>query len=362
MCLFIDNTSRIEEKISKGRKTLNASTGLGIRKNGLNMGTCNIVFWQVVVPTITFGSEVWVSSETDDELLLNFQRYAGRRVQRFPQRSPNGSSFYGLGWIKLTLYIQIKKLLFILTILMMEPLNVIRRVFELRLSQFSTDTTKCRENRFKSPIFDILEVAINFGLYSIIKDMTLNETPVPSKKTWSNLVWRRAWKIQDANWRAANIILKENDLLSLTIGDTKYLTWWYLSDLDHRLISMCENMSKILCHASMLKKDDYRLKGMPMSNRTCIHCAMYCIEDIIHIINQCPFYAQERYDMYNEIYKICPNAKRLCENKVELIPYFLLGRRIPEMEENEMIWFWCISGEFINRMYKKAISSRKGIG
>ena len=61
MCLFDDNTTRVEEKISKGRKTLNASTGLGIRKNRLTMGTCNIVYWQVVVPTITLGSEVWVS-------------------------------------------------------------------------------------------------------------------------------------------------------------------------------------------------------------------------------------------------------------------------------------------------------------
>ena len=362
MCLFDDNTTRVEEKISKGRKTLNASTGLGIRKNGLTMGTCNIVYWQVVVPTITFGSEVWVSSERDDELLLAFQRYAGRRVQRFPQRSPNSSSFYGLGWMKLTLYIQVKKLLFILTILMMEPENVIRKIFEYKLMQFSTDTAKCRENKFKSPIFDILEIAINFGLYGVIKDMTFNIVPVSPKKRWSNLVWQRAWKLEDSNWRAANIILKENDLLSLTIGDTRYLTWWYLSDLDHRLIGMCENRSKIVCHASLLKKDDYRLKGMSMSNKTCIQCDMFCVEDILHVIFQCPFYYPERCKMFDEIYEICPNAKRLCENNVELIPYFLLGRRIPGMEENEMLWFWSISGVFVNTMYKKAISSRKGIG
>ena len=125
---------------------------------------------------------------------------------------------------------------------------------------------------------------------------------------------------------------------------------------------MCENLSKIVCHASLLKRDDFRLRGMTMSNKTCIHCSMYCIEDIMHIINQCPFYDSERNSMYDEIYKICPNAKRLCEKEIGLVPYFLLGRRIPEMEENELIWFWSISGEFINRMYKKAISSRTGIG
>ena len=62
------------------------------------------------------------------------------------------------------------------------------------------------------------------------------------------------------------------------------------------------------------KKDNFRLKGLPMSNRTCIMCDMYCIEDIVHIINQCPYYFTERNhhrnDMYNRIYGECPRMKR----------------------------------------------------
>ena len=66
MSIFPDNTSRVEEKISKGRKTLNASSGMGFRKNGHSMGMCNIIYWQVVMPTVSFGSEVWVMSERDE--------------------------------------------------------------------------------------------------------------------------------------------------------------------------------------------------------------------------------------------------------------------------------------------------------
>ena len=93
------NTLRVEEKNSKGRKTLNASTGLGIRKNGLNMMTCNRTFWEVVAFTVTFGSEVWIISGKDEENLLNFQKYACRRLQRFPHQASSLSSFYGLGWL-----------------------------------------------------------------------------------------------------------------------------------------------------------------------------------------------------------------------------------------------------------------------
>ena len=95
-----------------------------------------MIFWQVVVPTITFGCEVWVPTDKDEELFLALQRYAGKRVQRFPQRAPNSISFYGLGWLKLTSYINVKKLLFVLTILKMVPDNALRRIFESRLKAF----------------------------------------------------------------------------------------------------------------------------------------------------------------------------------------------------------------------------------
>ena len=136
MSLFKENTSRVEEKILKGRETMNASTGLGIRRNGLNMMTCNIIFWQVVVPMVTSGSEVWVISDKDKESLLFFQRYAGRRIQRFPHRAPNASSFYEFGWLRLTSYIKVKKLIFILTILKMSNDYIMRKSFEIRLPEF----------------------------------------------------------------------------------------------------------------------------------------------------------------------------------------------------------------------------------
>ena len=125
---------------------------------------------------------------------------------------------------------------------------------------------------------------------------------------------------------------------------------------------MCETIAKIICHTSRLKRDDFRLKGLSMSNRTCIMCDMYCIEDIIHLLTQCPYYQEDRDRMYAEIFRECPNALMSFEEKRCEIPYFLLGRRIPLWEEEELIRLWCISGTAICNMYRKAIASRTGIG
>ena len=176
-----------------------------------------MIFWQVVVHTITFGCEVWVLTDKDDELILAFQQYAGKRVQRFPQKAPNSSSFYGLGWLKLTSYINVKKLLFVLTILKMVPENPLRRIFELRFEEFCRNFDKCRKNEYSSPIYNILHAAVIYGLIDAIKGMS-------SKRTWSKLIWERAWKLEDANLRASNMILKDNDILALTVGDTRCIT------------------------------------------------------------------------------------------------------------------------------------------
>ena len=96
-----------------------------------------------------------------------------------------------------------------------------------------------------------------------------------------------------------------------------------------RMVKMCETMSRIICHASLLKKDDFRLKGSTMSHKTCIMCDRYCIGDIIHIISQCPYYHKERTEMNNEIYKKCPKAKDVFERNSENTIFYLLGRDIP---------------------------------
>ena len=242
----------------------------------------------------------------------------------------------------------------------MEPGNIVRVIFGLRLKAFCNNLEESRKNRFRSPIFNILDVAVIYGVLGPIQDMTEGKIPVVSKRAWSQLVRDRASK--DANWRATNFIYKDNDLLMNTLGETRYLTWWAISDLDHRLVRMCEDLSKIICHASRLKRDDFRLKGLTMSNKTCINCDLYCIEDVCHIVTQCPFYQDDREMMYDEIFRRCPSVKDALSDDHSNILYYLLGKKIKVLGDEEMLCFWCISGNAISRMHRKAVASRTGVG
>ena len=112
-CVDGDSHIRTEEKAIKACKVFNMITGIGITRGGISVATCNITFWCVVVPILTYGCEICVLKEKDIEILDSFQRYTGRRIKRF--KSPNVTSYITLGWLKLSLYIIAKKLIFIRT-------------------------------------------------------------------------------------------------------------------------------------------------------------------------------------------------------------------------------------------------------
>ena len=92
-CIHDDDISGLEECISKARRILNAISGLGIRKCGLTIQTCKIIFWSVVVPIATYGCELLLLTDIHVTLLEEFQEYAGKKIQRFYINTPKVCTF-----------------------------------------------------------------------------------------------------------------------------------------------------------------------------------------------------------------------------------------------------------------------------
>ena len=98
---ILKNNSRVEEKVAKGRRALNAASGLGIRRNGLSISTCNMIFWTIVIPIITFGCELWVLQE-DDILKLILSRDMPDAECSASRRGPREVAVF-MGWAGLGL-------------------------------------------------------------------------------------------------------------------------------------------------------------------------------------------------------------------------------------------------------------------
>ena len=352
----------MSEKNSKGRRVLNATSGLGIRKNGLTIKTCNLIFWTIVIPTLTFGCELWQINDKDGESIHNFQKFAGRRLQRFPKRSPSSTSFYGLGWLRIETYIEIKKLLFLLTLIRAGNANRIGVIYQARFNTYVRQLDEGRQNKHNSPIYELLNTGIKFGLFELIVEMSIGNTPIIPKGKWSAMVWRIAWQLDDMYWKSTAMMHNKNDLLTKTMGKSQYLTWWHIADNLPQMQRMCETMAKLVCHASRLKEDDFRLIGSSHSDRTCTECEHNAIESIKHVVMECPNNEGLKADMLNEIAEYNKDFEQVCKDQPEHLFPWLMGKPIDDIELEAMNQIWIIAGFHICKMYNNRLRNRVGVG
>ena len=145
------------------------------------MKASDINFRAMVVPIITFACELWVLTDFNVKILEDFQRYAGRRLQRFHQGSPRETSFVALGWIRLEIYVYVNKLLFLRSISYAAEGSIYKTVFVHKRNEYEGNPNRGLANLQNSPTYDILNAAKIFGLYDVVCDM-LRRVRVYKKK------------------------------------------------------------------------------------------------------------------------------------------------------------------------------------
>ena len=353
VCAMGDSSVRTEEKIKKARKILNMSTGIGIKRGGVTPAACSILFWSVIIPTLLFGSEVWILSKKDIDMLDAFERYAGRRFQYFPFRSPNATSYRGLGWMKITSFIKGKKILFIRTVIHQPEYMPCRGILSNVISLYDNNTVV--ENTYNSPLIDILNTAVEMGLIDTVKRME-NGSIVYSKQIWSKLVWMKIWQYEDSIWQDETASSNYLNVLSKVIDGPAYLSWWQLADQTPNIVRNFETMVKLVCRASRLKNDDCRLRRASHNTKMCVQCGLGQIENIEHLILTCPKYETQIAEMYDRIETLgfdIPNEHRF---------RVILGGFFGEYTFEELSPIWRISCEYICKIYADVLDSRLGIG
>ena len=358
--IFADNTSGIEDRIGKARRALNAISGIGIRRRGLNIATCNIIFWSIVVPIALFGCELWRLNGDSINMLQSFQIYAGKKFQRFYSRIPNVCSFFGLGWMRLVRIIQVRKLLFVHAIMSLEDGNLSKIIFIERARRVLLNNNDIPLSEDWSIVDDLLKVASLFNFNNEVSDMVLRGH-LYTKSVWKRMVWTRGWSLEDTHWRLEARLYKELDLLTRICPNPRYLTWWNLSNKYGETIYFCEIMAKIISHASLLKCDDVRLKHLAPGNRICSLCNLYVVEDIYHIVMQCPGTQHLRREMSNELDAEADVKAVLLRNAQDYLP-ICLGMHPKDCEDGIMERLWSITGKHICNIYRFVLNQRQGVG
>ena len=160
------------------------------------MSVCTTIFWSIIIPIVTYSSELWILQPDETEVLRKFQRYICRKYQRFPPRSPNYSTSCPLGWIDIDRYIKVKKATIFRTITVMPEDASCKHIMSLRAEEFHNDPMKGNRNEHGSPLLEIFKVCKEFGMLDICLRMARNGCHL-SKTDRKNMIWEKAWQLQD---------------------------------------------------------------------------------------------------------------------------------------------------------------------
>ena len=264
------------------------------------------------------------------------------------------TSYECLGWMRLENFIYAKKLLFVRSIATLKDNSIYKEVFKARMHQFNSDICRHSENKQYSPIFDILKVAILYGLYNEVWRM-INGTVIYSKQKWKEIVWSKSWVLEKESWRYASMFFNSSELICRVMSTPCYSIWWEISDENHYYMKCCEVMVKLMCNASRLRIDDYEKIGSPFSDRVCRMCNDFHLEDANHLIMQCSTNVDIRRQMYEDVYRMPNGVGRVIMEESDDTLATLLGRLCPLVDVQDNKNFLKIVCCSISKMYWRVL-------
>ena len=71
---------------------------------------------------------------------------------------------------------------------------------------------------------------------------------------------------------------------------------------------------------------------------------------------------REHIEMHEHLYQEVPEIKQIFADDPGNVFLWLIGRDVPNLSDNGLMKFWCIAGEWIYKIYHKAILSGSGFG
>ena len=83
---------------------------------------------------------------------------------------PNICALYTLGWMRRKRLVEVKKLLFIWSVLMLENNVGVRKAFIKRVMLFFNDPDSCSVNTYTSPTYDLMSTACDSGMNCFVRN------------------------------------------------------------------------------------------------------------------------------------------------------------------------------------------------
>ena len=117
-------------------------------------------------------------------------------------------------------------------------------------------------------------------------------------------------------------------------------------------------MAALVCDSSLLKSTDYRIKKKSYSYKICTKCELGIIEDIRHIVMQCPYFNNETIQLYESLEQMDDDiASRVMRDAPNYF-HIVMGKQPEYASFQTMVPIWLQTGDHISKLYRRVIADR----
>ena len=347
-----DMINVIDEKVSLARKYIFSARGLGSYMVPVSPRIMSKLYWSVAVPKFTYGLELCVLNDNCINTLEEAHRKFSKIIQMLPISSPNPSHIALLGWLSMSSYISMKKVLFMWRILSLPCDNIYRRIVQKLISCIRDDDII----PYVSPIYDIYRYVCSYGLQIHLKNI-LEREEIINYTVWKRSIKTIVWSYEFEKWKATCMLYPELNLYRSSIETISMHMWWYFVADNPIYLEKASAVLSIIC--SMEPK---RLQRNFKSNRAgCLLCKERVLDDYRHIFIFCPKLLDVQNIFWQSVRYAIPDVFRNeydMYDKSKAIEFLLSGFK--QRYNNDWVKMYCIILDNVYIVYQaraKAIDS-----
>ena len=159
------------DRVKKAKCSLLAARGIGSLSIPMPPSALSKMYWSIAIPRSLYGTEIVPYEQINIHELENAHRQNAKIVQGLPGNISRPAPLMPMGWITIQSYIDIKKIIFLLSILALPVANLYRKV----VIQILLECSKSTQNSKSSPVTCMYRCVLKYDWLKVITEFILNE-------------------------------------------------------------------------------------------------------------------------------------------------------------------------------------------
>ena len=315
----------VSDCIRRAKQTMSAVAGVGSARVPVSTQVASKLYWSLCAPVLTYGCEVQCMSTEAGRELESAHWAIAKQIQRLPRHTPNPCVLPQLGWFTLTGYMNMKMLVFLWKLLVMEMSSMYKRIVVKRIVMICKNDA-CNKS---GPIANMIKAAEQYNLKQVIVNSIISGTYMSSEQ-WKTRVKKQIKDYENSQHYVTGMLYKKSSLFFECILNVSVWPWYMHAA---RYPEQGKMVTSLLRAIVGVNCDD------DASYQSVVICKCYRDQrkTLYHVLFECVELVEDRTDLWNGIVEIAPAPFIECLNDMNMMDktkFFMSGfnsRYVSEM-------------------------------